>query len=104
MPRCLYELWVHAEAQLDVYKALHVDGRASEAELRMYMPRLVQLVRHAGMILLCLTEMISILMMQTNSPPNLGMKTCMPPGMMCSICFVLTFCFAIFVRASLSPL
>ncbi|XP_019259241.1 PREDICTED: uncharacterized protein LOC109237389 [Nicotiana attenuata] len=34
VPRRLYELWVHAEAQLDAYKALHVDGRASEVELR----------------------------------------------------------------------
>ncbi|XP_070013448.1 filament-like plant protein [Nicotiana sylvestris] len=34
VPRHLYELWVHVEAQLDVYKALYVDGRASEAELR----------------------------------------------------------------------
>nr|XP_009800553.1 PREDICTED: uncharacterized protein LOC104246442 [Nicotiana sylvestris] len=34
VPRCLYELWVHAEAQLDVYKALQASGRASEVELQ----------------------------------------------------------------------
>ena len=34
MPRHLYELWVYAETQLDVYKALHIDGRASQTHLR----------------------------------------------------------------------
>ncbi|XP_070008756.1 uncharacterized protein [Nicotiana sylvestris] len=33
MSRELYELWVHVESQLDVYKSLHADGRIFEAEL-----------------------------------------------------------------------
>lgn len=34
VPCCLYELWVHIKARLDVYKSLHAEGRASKAELQ----------------------------------------------------------------------
>ncbi|XP_070015036.1 uncharacterized protein [Nicotiana sylvestris] len=33
IPRELYEMWVHAEAQLDVYKSFKAVGKVSEAEL-----------------------------------------------------------------------
>ncbi|XP_019232313.1 PREDICTED: myosin heavy chain, clone 203-like [Nicotiana attenuata] len=33
VPRELYEMWVHAEAQLDVYKSLKAIGKISEKEL-----------------------------------------------------------------------
>ncbi|XP_070003216.1 uncharacterized protein [Nicotiana sylvestris] len=44
--RRLYELWVHAEARLDVYKAFHAEGRATEAELQDVTPKLVQLMSY----------------------------------------------------------
>ncbi|XP_070007531.1 structural maintenance of chromosomes protein 4-like [Nicotiana sylvestris] len=34
VPRHLYELWVHAEARLDRYKAFHSEGRATEVEVQ----------------------------------------------------------------------
>ncbi|XP_070010812.1 spindle pole body component 110-like [Nicotiana sylvestris] len=33
VPRHLCELWVHAEARLDAYKAFHTEGRATKAEV-----------------------------------------------------------------------
>ncbi|XP_070015745.1 uncharacterized protein [Nicotiana sylvestris] len=35
VPYCLYELWVHAEARLYVYKAFHALGRDTEVEVQV---------------------------------------------------------------------
>ncbi|XP_019261029.1 PREDICTED: uncharacterized protein LOC109238983 [Nicotiana attenuata] len=75
----LYEIWVHAEAQLDVYKSLKAVGKFSEAELKSSVSRHVQLVK------LVVTTLVRLMGMRMTTPRIglpliLGMMMSTPMG------------------------
>lgn len=72
-------MWVHAEAQLDVYKSLKANGRFLRQNSRVFMLKHVQPVKPVVMIPVRLAGMMSM-MMQTHSPPILGIMRSMSRG------------------------
>lgn len=96
VPREFYEIWVHAEAQFDVYKYLQVNRKVSEAKLEGVCVKACAAREACGYDPGTPSGDDVEMMMQTSSPPILGITRSMPRGItrhraIYLFCFVLLF-------------